>query len=229
VGDKIKQGDRVASGPSAEFMLSDQNRSDGERSDGGSPVSPFDYLRDDLKAAVIARHISSVVDPYFKTGNAVGNSRPWEPYLTNKMLFHKDHPGTVAGEWILSKKGWNIPDPMYFDVMAIFDVTNEYGHFQRFDVMDYDWSKPGNKKNGNGTWSSGDGSGKIIFLLTGSNQLNGTYYGLYKIDETGGRATMSLEWKKGSYPDVITPNAAVYTERSATYLSDDAHMLGILK
>jgi len=229
VGDKIKQGDRVASGPSAEFMLSDQNRSDGERSDGGSPVSPFDYLRDDLKAGVIARHISSVVDPYFKTGNAVGNSRPWEPYLTNKMLFHKDHPGTVAGEWILSNKGWNIPDPMYFDVMAIFDVTNEYGYFRRFDVMDYDWSKPGNKKNGNGTWSPGDGSGKIIFFLTGSNQLNGTYYGLYRIDETGGRAKMSIEWKKGGYPDAITANAAVYSERSDTYLSDDAHKLGILK
>ena len=71
VGDKIKQGDRVATGPSAEFMLNDQNRSDGERSDGGSPVSPLDYLRDDVKAAVIARHVSRVVEPYFRSGKAV--------------------------------------------------------------------------------------------------------------------------------------------------------------
>ncbi|MCX6134292.1 MAG: hypothetical protein NTU47_10815 [Ignavibacteriales bacterium] len=229
LGDKVRQGDRVATGPSAEFMLYDQNRSDGERSDVGSMVSPFDYLRDDVKAAVIARHISNVVDPYFKAGKAMGNSRPWEPYLTNKMLYHKDHPGSVAGEWILSNKGWNVPDPLYYDVMAIFDVTNQYGQFHKFEVMDYDWSKPGNKKNGTGSWTPGDGPGKIIFALTGNVQLDGTYYGLYKIDEAGGRAKMSIEWKKGSYPDVISSNAAVYTERSATYLSDDAQKLGILK
>jgi hypothetical protein len=229
VGDKVRQGDRIATGPSAEFMLIDQNRSDGERSDAGSMVSPFDYLRDDVKAAVIARHISRVVEPYFKSGKAVGNSRPWEPYLTNRMLYHEEHPGTVVGEWILSNKGWNVPDPTYFDVLAVYDVTNEYGQFRRFDVMDYDWLRPGNKKNGSGTWSTPDGPGKIVFVLTGSNQYDGSYYGLYKIDETGDRAKMTIEWKKGSYPEAITPSAAVYTERSATYLSDDARKIGILK
>lgn len=229
VGDRVNQGDPVASAPSAEFMLQDKNRSDGEHSDGGSMVSPFDYLKDDVKAAVVARHTAQVVEPYFRVGTAVGNSRPWEPYLTNKMLYHKDYPGSVAGEWLLTNKGWNIPDHLYFDVMAIFDVTNDYGRFQRFDVMDHDWSKPGNKKNGNGTWSTGSGPGKILFVLTGNGLLDGTYYGLYKVDESGGRARMSLEWKKGGYPDSITANAAVYTERSATYLQDDAYKLGVLK
>ena len=229
VGDRVKQGDLLATGPSAEFMLQDKNRSDGELSDGGSPVSPFDYLKDDVKAAVIARHIANIVEPYFKNGTVVGNSRPWEPYLTNKMLFHKEHPGSVAGEWILTNKGWNVPDPLYFDVMSIFDVLNNYGHFQRFEVMDYNWSILGNKRNGSGTWTTGDGLGKIIFNLVGNGQLDGNYYGLYKVDETSGRAKMSIEWKKNVYPDSITANAAVYTERSATYLQDDARKLGILK
>lgn len=145
------------------------------------------------------------------------------------MLFHQYAPGSVAGEWILSNKGWGAPDPLYFEVMAIFDVANEYGHFQRFEVMDHDWSMPGNKKNGSGTWSATDGLGKIIFSLAGSGQYDGTYYGLYQVDESGGRAKMSLEWKRGSYPGTITADAAVYTERSATYLADDAHQLGILK
>jgi hypothetical protein len=229
VGDRVNQGGLVATGPSAEFMLLDANRSDGERSDSGSMVSPFDYLKDDVKAAVIARHSAQVVEPYFKKGAAVGNSRPWEPYLTNKMLYHKDHPGSVAGEWILTNKGWSVPDPLYFDVMTLFDVTNEYGHFQRFDVMDHDWSMPGNKKNGNGTWSSPDGQGTIIVTLSGTGRIDGKYYGLYKIDETGGRARMSIELKRDGYPDAITANAAVYTERSATYLQDDAQKLGVLR
>jgi hypothetical protein len=72
-------------------------------------------------------------------------------------------------------------------------VMNEYGEFRRFDVMDHDWSMQGNKRNGNGTWSTADGPGKIAFSLTGSNQLDGTYYGLYKIDETGGRVKLSIE------------------------------------
>ncbi len=229
VGDQIRQGDMIATGPSAELMLQDMNRSDGERSGAGSPVSPFDYLKDDVKAAVIARHIAQVVEPYFKIGTVVGNSRPWEPYLTNRVLFHKNYQGRVPGEWILTNKGWKTPDPLYFDVMTIFDVTNDYGHFQRFEVMDYDWSILGNKKNGNGTWSAADGQGKIIFSLTGNGRLAGNYYGLYKIDESGGRAKMSIEWKKDGYPDAISANAAVYTERSATYLQNDAQQLGILK
>jgi hypothetical protein len=229
VGSKVRQGDLVASGPSAEFMLSDKNRSDGVRSDQGSMVSPFDYLKDDVKAAVVARQISDVAVPYFKSGKTAGNSRPWEPYLTNKLIFHKAQSGTVAGEWILSNKGWDIPDLVYFDVMTIFEVANEYGSYRRFEVMDYDWSKPGNKKNGSGTWTPGDESGRIVFTLAGSTQSNGTYYALYKIDETSGRAKLTIEWKKGSYPDTITLNAAVYTERSTTFLSDDARKIGILR
>lgn len=42
VGDQVEQGDPVATGPSAEFMLIDEKRRDGERMDNGSPVSPFD-------------------------------------------------------------------------------------------------------------------------------------------------------------------------------------------
>jgi hypothetical protein len=229
VGSKVKQGDLVANGPSAEFMLSDKNRSDGERSDMGSMVSPFDYLKDDVKAAIIARHISSVVNPYFMKGNASGNSHPWEPYLTNKMLFHKEQQGSVAGEWILSNKGWNIPDPLYFDVVTIFDVANEYGSYRRFEAMDYDWSKPGNKKLASGAWTPGNVPGRIIFTVSGANQFDGMYYALYRIDETSGRAKMSIEWKKGSYPDSLSQSAAVYTERSATYLSDDARKIGALR
>lgn len=229
VGDVVKEGDPVATETnSAEFNLIDNNRSDGERTGGsfGSPVSPFDYLRDDVKAALVARYTAEVVEPYFRTGQSAGVQRPWEPFLTNKMLFHADHKGTVAGEWICTNKGWSVVDPVYYDVMTIFDVTNSYGHFQRVELMDHDWSIPGNKNNTDGVWQFGDAPGRIMFTL---NNRGPTYYGLFAIDESTGRAKLTIEWKLGSYPAALSPNAAIYVERAPIYLGGDALALGIIR
>ena len=227
VGDVLKEGDPVARALTAEFNLIDNYRTDGERTGGstGSPVSPFDYLRDDVKAALLARYTAEVVDQYFRAGQAVGTNRPWEPSLTNKMLFHADHRGTVAGEWILINKGWSVVDPTYFDVMAIFDVTNAYGHFQRLEMGDHDWSMPGNKNHITGTWTAPDGAGHIILTL----QSGITYYGLFAVDESSGRARLTIEWRAESYPVAISTNAAVYTERAPIYLGGDAQQLGLVK
>jgi hypothetical protein len=226
VGDVLREGDAVAIGVSGETMLIDNNRSDGERTGGamGSPVSPFDYLTDDVKAAVIARYVAEVVEPYFKKGLSVGAQRPWEPRLTNKMLFHGEHKGTSAGEWLATNKGWSVIDPVYFDVMTIFDVTNEYGHFQRFEMMDHDWSMPGNKNGMSGSFVT-DAPGRVVF----TEDHGATYYGLYSVDENGARARLTIEWNKGAYPASISSSAAVYVERAPIYLGGDAQALGLIK
>jgi hypothetical protein len=210
---------------SAEFNLIDNNRTDGERTGGttGSPVSPFDYLRDDVKAALVARHVAEVVSPSFTHGATSGNSRPWEPHLTNPMLYHADHRGTMPGEWILTNKSWSTPDPVYYDVLAIFDVTNSYGHFQRIEAMDHDWSKAGNKNHISGTWNTDDGPGKVVLTL----ERGAPWYALFTVDENGGRAKLTMEWKQGGYPASITASAAVYMERSAIYLGGDVQALGL--
>jgi hypothetical protein len=225
IGDTVHEGDPVARGPSAEIMLIDNKRNDGERTGGatGSPVSPFDYLRDDVKAALVARYVAEVVDPFFRNGMTVGNSRPWEPYLTNRMLFHDEHRGAIVGEWILTNKGWRTPDPTYFDVMVIFDVTNPYGHFQRVEFGDHDWSVAGSKRSATATWQSTGGTGTIVFSVTGGQ----TWYGGLSVDESSGRAKLTLEWKSGSYPAAITSNAAVYVERAPIHLYGDAQALGL--
>jgi hypothetical protein len=226
VGDVVKEGDPVASMThSAEFNLIDNNRSDGERTGGvmGSPVSPFDYLRDDVKAALLARYTAEVAEPYFRAGQTMGTQRPWEPLLTNKMLFHSDHKNTVVGEWICISKAWSVVDPVYYDVMTIFDVTNSYGHFQHVELMDHDWSLPGNKNNTDGTWQLGDAPGRITFTLNHGP----AYYGLFAVDESSGRAKLTIEWKLGGYPAALSPSAAVYVERAPIYLGGDAQALGI--
>lgn len=227
VGDAVLEGGLVGNmHGSAEFMLIDNRRTDGERAGStGSPVSPFDYLKDDVKAALVARHVAEVAAPYFARGASAGNARPWEPYLTNPMLFHADHRGTCVGEWILTNKNWKVPDAVYYDVMVLFDVTNAYGHFQRVELMDHDWSVTGNKKGTSGAWLANDGPGKMVLTL----QQGAPWYALYTVDESTGRARLTMEWKQGGYPAAITSNAAIYTERSATYLSGDAQGLGLGK
>lgn len=227
VGQHVKQGDPVAVALSAEFNLVDYNRSDGVRTDtaGGSNVSPFDYLRPDVQAALIARHVNEVVNPYFELGSQAGSSRPWEPNLTNKLLFHADHRGTFQGEWLCTNKGWTVADPLYFDVMTIHDVTNAYGHFQHIDLEDTNGSLPGSKGLQDGTWVPGDSAGKFIVTMNYSTTM---YYARYAVDESGPRAKLRIEWRIGSYPASISPNAAVYIERRNVYLGLDAQLLGLI-
>jgi hypothetical protein len=133
VGDSVQEGDPIGQGFSitAEYTLQDQNRCDGELSQvaGYSYVSPFDYLKPDVQAALVASYQAQIVAPYFSTGNSYGTTNPWEPCLTNQMLFHSQHLGTIVGEWMLANKGWNPEDPVYYDKLTVQDVTNAYGHF----------------------------------------------------------------------------------------------------
>ncbi|HEY4216723.1 MAG TPA: M23 family metallopeptidase [Gemmatimonadaceae bacterium] len=223
-GQHVKQGDPIGTAQLAEVNLVDYNRSDGVRTDvaGGANVSPFDYLQPDVQAELLARVMNEVVTPYFAKGLTVGNSRPWEPRLTNKLLFHHDHRGTFQGEWILTNKGWTTPDPSYFDLMAINDVTNAYGHFQHIDLEDYESSAPGTKGLMDGTWVPGDSAGKFVLTLSFSAT---KYYARYSVDESGPRAKLKLEWRVGSYPDSISSNAAVYIERTNVYVGLDAQQL----
>ncbi len=226
VGQHVKAGDPVVvAADNAEFNLVDYNRSDGVRTDdnGGANVSPFDYLKPDVQAALIARHVNEVVNPYFANGSIAGNSRPWEPNLTNKILDHADHRGTFLGEWLLTNKGWTVADPLYFDVMTIHDVTNAYGHFQHIDLEDMN-APPTGSELADGTWVPGDSAGKFIVSMT----FNGpVYYARYSVDESGPRAKLTIEWKVGGYPASISANAAVYIERKNVYLGLDAQELGL--
>ncbi len=228
VGQHVKAGDPVVvATDNAEFNLVDYNRSDGVRTDdnGGANVSPFDYLKPDAQAALIARHVNEVVNPYFANGSIAGNSRPWEPNLTNKILDHADHRGTFLGEWLCTNKGWTVVDPLYYDVVTIHDVTNAYGHFQHIDLEDMAGAPPGGSALADGTWVPGDSAGKFIMTMSFGGPV---YYARYSVDESGPRAKLTIQWQLGSYPTSISSNAAIYIERKNVYLGLDAQELGLL-
>ena len=108
VGEEVREGDPIGSGlqftpgvQSAEFGLYDQNRRDGLGDDNGANVSPFDYLRNDVKQQLVERYTQEVLS-HLSQGVSWANQNPWEPYLTNSILIHDDHEGALAGEWLLS-------------------------------------------------------------------------------------------------------------------------------
>jgi hypothetical protein len=224
VGQHVNAGDPVCYGmtsgslQSAEFMLYDKNRNDGVygSSAWGSNVSPFDYLRADIKTALELRFTNEVINQYYLTGKDAGNNRRIEPYLTNPVLFHKNHKKTISGEWLLKSK-WNIGG--FPDILILLDVSNQYITEKRILAAD-------DAQNGgsvfDGTWSADTTAHKFTFTSMGM-----TYFGLYELNETGTRATLKIEYQTGSYPVSFTSNAALYIERANLARRPDAEQLGV--
>jgi hypothetical protein len=234
VGDSVNEGDPIGQGYSitGEYTLQDTNRCDGELSQVGgySYVSPFDYLKPDVQAALVTSYQTQIAVPYFSAGLSYGTTNPWEPYLTNPILFHSQNPGTIVGEWMLANKGWNPEDPMYYDKFTVMDVTNQYGHFLQYAAAEGATpALPGGPTGcSQGTWSLPDNSGKVLFV----DQFGGAYcYGIYQVDENqsgpaGSTSKLTLEWSTTGYPAQFSANAAVYYARLPVYAGLNATLLG---
>ncbi len=225
VGQQVKAGDPVCYGlnygamQSAEFMLYDNNRNDGETigSNKGSYVSPFDYLRTDIKESLEQAYTVNVIQPYFKAGKDAGSNRRVEPYLTNQLIIHKYHKNTIAGEWLLKSK-WGVGG--FPDILTLLDADNEY--YKGKIIMAAD-----NVGNGqhvfDGTWSADNTTKRFTFTSKGM-----TYYGLYELNESGDRATIKIEYRTDTYPATFSSGAALYIERGNKPISVDAAELGVL-
>jgi hypothetical protein len=231
VGQKVNAGDVIALGiPGTlnnEFQVMDENRGDGILTDvtGYSYVSPFDYLQPSQQAELLALYQAQVVTPVFTLGQSVTAGNPWEPFLTNRTLIHHQNRGTLVGEWVLGNRSWSTPDPAYFDLLTIQAVTNAYGQFSVFNATDYNLTSPASKGIMNGTFSL-PAAGQVTFTYAGTSGPG--WYGLYRVDESGSRATLTLEWSPQGFPAAISPNAAVYYERAPVYVERDAQLLGVL-
>jgi len=223
VGQQVRAGDPVCYGltygvlQSAEFMLNDYNRNDGVTGGSyGSYVSPFDYLRDDIKTSLEQAYIQNVIQPYLSVGRDAGNNHPVEPYLTNQLLFHKYHKNTLAGEWLL-KSRWGVGG--FPDILTLIDADNEY--FKGKIIIAADNLGTGQHVY-DGTWSADTTAHHFTFT---SNQI--TYYGLYELNESTGRAILKLEYNTNAYPSNFSANAAVYIERRNLPIRTDAEELGV--
>ena len=216
-GDTVKAGDPVGYGELypemqgyhfAEFNVADQHRQEGVGHwytfvKGATFVSPFDYLRNDVQRQFVEKWQREVIDSHLLNGDT-GKIVPtqWEPYLTNPMLFHREYPDALVGEWFLRSKPWATDDAP--DILLFFTNNTKYYHKQKVVGVEDDTFKTIMF----GDWDVDYDSGR--FTITTHSPV---YYGIFEIDESGELAQLTIEYQEGSYPDSFSENALIYTER----------------
>lgn len=231
LGDKIKAGDPVAYGELyphmpgyqfAEFNVADQHRRDGvgywyKFAKGATLVSPFDYLRDDVKKELSDKLNQEVIEKYLSKGEEVSGiiPVPWEPYLTNPILFHINYPERLEGEWFLRSKPWGVdgvPD------IVIFFPPHKYYPRQRLLQVDDDRQQDRAEHLLSGDWEA-DYSKKRLTITAHDI----TYYGIFELDESKPQATLKIEYQKDSYPPGFSDKALLYSERERISKGEETH------
>ena len=215
---RVKAGDQIGYGPQddvypdyqfGEFNLADQHRRDGDVYwykfvKGATLVSPFDYLKDDVKQQLEEKWQKEVIDAYLLKEEDVFEvvPTPWEPYLTNPMLLHSGHKGELIAEWYLRSKEWKVDGIP--DVLVFFEANTKYYPRQRVVGTEEDTGA----HILSGEWVADYKSNRIVI-----NTTNEIYYGIFEIDESEPQAKLKIEYQKGSYPSAFSENAVAYTER----------------
>ncbi len=212
-GDPVGYGEIFASLQFGEFNLADQHRQDGvgywyKFVKGATLVSPFDYLRDDIKQQLVEKWQKEVIEQYLVNGEEVKGvvPTPWEPYLTNPILFHQEHKGTLIGEWFLRSKTWtydNVPE-----ILIFFTNNTQYYHKQYVRGVEEELGKDIAKSIFSGVWEADYQKNRFIITTH-----DATYYGIFELDESAPQAQLKIEYRQNSYPTGFSEQAAVYTER----------------
>lgn len=237
VGDTVKARQPIGYGitlqrdpeyQSGEFVLGDAHRQDGVRSwvTSGSAVSPFDYLEDTAKQELVDAFTKEVIEPYIAKGQMIETITSWEPYLTNPMFLHKNHKGTLVGEWLLMNKKWNEKDPASYEVITFLKSASTK-YYPRQRAMGISSDTINDRLT---TYFGGDVDIDYIKKNFSIYTNDGVIRGIFELDESGPRAKFKTEYRlRGSYPESFSENALIYIERQPIGVREDAVNLGMLE
>jgi len=230
VGDYVERGQPVGYGmsffegvESAELGLVDLGRTDGVPAwGGGVNVSPYDYLEDDVKLALVEAYKAHMIEPYMLNLYEPLMLHPYQPYLTNNLFLHEGNEGRLTGAWYLVSAPW---EPVYpNDLLTFVEADNPYytGNVvmatdDRDDYGRADW-------NIWGTFEVDYEAGQIRMVGEGPT----TYYGIFEIDEFGERAVLRIQYRMYDYPHEWTDDVLYYVERGVDGRRGDAVDLGVL-
>ena len=225
-GDPIGYGEKYAHAPGyqfAEFNVADQHRRDGvgywyKFVKGATLVSPFDYLREDVKEELVKKFTQEVIERYLAGGKEVSGviPTPWEPYLTNPILFHRNYPKGLEGEWFLKSAPWGLDGTP--DIVLFFPLQTKYYQKQRFVQVDEDPKRDQKNLLLSGDWEADYTNNRMVI-----NTTQGVYYGIFELDDSAQQAKLKIEYKKGSYPNGFSQQANVYTEREPISKGEEIH------
>ncbi len=221
-GQRLKEGEILGEGnsyegsnPGFEFLLADEKRSDGPKSEfhEGQAVSMFDYLKPEDQQAFIDLYKKRIIDPYISKGQNTVGVFMWEPYLTNPVLLHEGRSGELTGEW-LSTEVWDRQGKP--ELLSFLEVKNKYWsgrHMRAINIYDYryilegEWVVQGDK-----------------VLITDKYD---TYYGLWEVDESEKLAKLRFEYSNQGYPKEFSDEAIIYVEREPLSLYDQAQKMRV--
>ncbi|MBU1940427.1 MAG: M23 family metallopeptidase [Candidatus Thermoplasmatota archaeon] len=222
-GDVVKRGQEIGIGmsfqsgqSSAEYSLTDLNRTDGSRSRyGGSGVSVFDYLEEEDKKLIVNKYKEEVIESFLRDGTTVWGFNPVEPYLTNKLFHHDDNPGTILGTWYLISEPWGTEYPS--DIMAFIEADNPFYTGTLANSQD---------DQGDGDWNF-EGEYEVDYSVTPNKlkiiqPVSTDFYAIFEVIEDNGasygfepeRATMKIQFSEVNYPSTFSDDAYVYIQRT---------------
>jgi len=225
-GQKVKVGDVVGYShntdgtTNAEFELSDLNRANNAAGDG-TTVSPYDYLVESDKLALVAAYRDKLALAANKPQSQPGQAQFYvfaQPYLTNDLFSHYDANGALSGVWY-STKQWGNGGP--YDILAIQQSTNPYFSGNYVYATDF----AGNFRNTLDTTFTVNGQN----LLFAGGQFNKQQYATYEIGtRKDGRRTLTIKFSDLGYPP-LAGDAVTYLERSNMGVQEEGHKLGVYK
>lgn len=232
-GDLVKAGDPIGYGEQsthapgyqvAEFNLADQHRRDGvgywsKFVKGATLVSPFDYLQEDVKLQLTEKWQKEIIEKHLVNGKEVQGvvATPWEPYLTNPILFHQEHKGTLIGEWFLRSKPWTFDNTP--DILIFFTNKTQYYTKQHVRGVEEELEMVETIKFlFSGDWEADYQNKRFVITVH-----DATYYGIFELDESGEQAILKIEYQKDSYPVEFSEKALIYTERERISKGEETH------
>jgi len=174
----------------------------------GSFVSPYEYLNPSNKSAVEYEYYVHKQLPYLENKTIVGDFVPAEPYLTNEIFLHKDHEGEIYGVWFIKDQPWAFGGMPEIIALKLCE-NNPFYNGTYFAFWDGE-SNYGYNTYGNFTIDLTKDPHWVTFTTTEGD----VYYGIFKVNETGDRPTLLLEYSNSSRPSDFTSNAVLYTLRS---------------
>ncbi len=193
---------------SAEYGLVDLGRTDGATGyGGGAYVSPYDYLEEPEKLALVEAYKEHTVERYVKGKRTTWLFEPYQPYLTNRLFLHDFYPRRLTGEWYLNNTSSGPGDPG--EILTIIEADNPY-YAGNVVLSPYERVARGEPRAISGTFEVDYENGRIKIL----NDDGRVFFGIFEIDESGDMAKLKVEYQKYRYPDEFSADALVYVERT---------------
>jgi hypothetical protein len=229
VGYNVSKGDPIGYGmiffeglQSAEFTLIDRGRTDGIWLGDGVAVSPYDYLEDEVRSALVEAYKAHTVDKYRKDPKITWLFDAVQPYLTNPLLIHMVNKGKITGEWYLISSPW---EPGWPNDMLIFIETDNPWCTDNRVLSNDDTDEDSQPRNIEGTFQVDYERGRILIY---NHKYGGILFGIFELDETEERAILKIEFHETRYPEEFTDEAMIYIERTNLSRRWDATELGVL-